>query len=173
MFIGSNFRYFRKIENSFEKRLHMAQIAPTMGSAAVSCLGKRAVCRNYYEYASKWKGRCTYSFTIDTSIYLAESAAGKGLGAQLYRALLDQLRAKKVDVAIAGIALPNKTSIALHEKLGFAKVARFREVGFKLEKWIDVGYWQLLCSVQVIKSISLLSPTLMSIAMRHCNFANI
>ena len=96
-----------------------------------------------YAYASKWKGPRAYNFTVETSIYLAESAAGKGLGAQLYRALLDQLRAKKVQVAIAGIALPNKTSIALHEKLGFERAAHFREVDFKSEKWIDVGYWQL------------------------------
>jgi phosphinothricin acetyltransferase len=44
---------------------------------------------------------------------------------------------------MAGIALPNEASIKLHEKLGFQKIAHFREVGWKLEKWIDVGYWQL------------------------------
>ena len=96
-----------------------------------------------YAYARKWKGRCAYNFTVETSIYLAKSAAGKGLGAQLYRALLDQLRERKIHVAIAGIVLPNKTSIALHEKLGFERVARFREESFKFENWKDVGYWQL------------------------------
>ena len=97
-----------------------------------------------YAYASKWKGRCAYRFSVETSIYLAESAAGKGFGAQLYPALIDRLRATDVHLVIAGIALPNEASIGLHEKLGFEKVAHFKEVGFKFEKWVDVGYWQLI-----------------------------
>jgi phosphinothricin acetyltransferase len=46
-------------------------------------------------------------------------------------------------MVIGGIALPNDPSIGLHEKYGFEKVAHFKEVGFKFEKWVDVGYWQL------------------------------
>jgi len=46
-------------------------------------------------------------------------------------------------VAIGGIALPNPASVALHEKLGMSKVAHFADVGFKLDRWVDVGYWQL------------------------------
>jgi phosphinothricin acetyltransferase len=46
--------------------------------------------------------------------------------------------------AIAGISLPNPASVALHERLGFSKVAHFTEVGFKFGRWIDVGYWQAL-----------------------------
>jgi phosphinothricin acetyltransferase len=45
-------------------------------------------------------------------------------------------------VVIGGIALPNAASVALHEKLGFEKAAYYREVGFKFDRWIDVGYWQ-------------------------------
>lgn len=45
---------------------------------------------------------------------------------------------------IGGIALPNNASVALHEKFGFEKVAHFKEVGFKFNKWIDVGYWELV-----------------------------
>ena len=43
---------------------------------------------------------------------------------------------------MAVIALPNEASIGLHEKMGFEKVAHFKEVGYKLDRWIDVGYWQ-------------------------------
>jgi L-amino acid N-acyltransferase YncA len=49
---------------------------------------------------------------------------------------------------MGGIALPNGASIALHEKLGFEKVAHFKKVGFKFDRWIDVGYWQLLINDQ-------------------------
>jgi len=43
-----------------------------------------------------------------------------------------------------GIALPNEASVALHEKFGMIKVARFREIGYKAEQWLDVGYWEKL-----------------------------
>jgi L-amino acid N-acyltransferase YncA len=42
------------------------------------------------------------------------------------------------------VALPNAASIALHKKLGFRKVAHFKEVGFKLGHRVDVAYWQLV-----------------------------
>jgi len=46
--------------------------------------------------------------------------------------------------AMGGIALPNDASVALHEKLGFCKVAQPNEVGNKFDRWVDVGYWQLM-----------------------------
>ena len=45
---------------------------------------------------------------------------------------------------IGGVALPNAASVALHEKLGFQKVAHFKETGWKFDQWIDVGYWELI-----------------------------
>jgi phosphinothricin acetyltransferase len=45
---------------------------------------------------------------------------------------------------VGGIALPNEASVALHESLGFVKIGQFKEVGFKLGRWIDVGYWELI-----------------------------
>jgi L-amino acid N-acyltransferase YncA len=95
-----------------------------------------------YASASKWKGRCAYRFSVETTIYLDPAVTGKGLGTRLYERLLSMLRQGPTHVVIGGIALPNAASVALHEKLGFTKVAHFREVGFKFEKWIDVGYWQ-------------------------------
>ena len=47
-------------------------------------------------------------------------------------------------VVIGGVALPNPASVALHERFGFVKVAHFKETGYKFNRWIDVGYWQLL-----------------------------
>ncbi|MGQ4659188.1 arsinothricin resistance N-acetyltransferase ArsN1 family B [Lysobacter sp. F6437] len=96
-----------------------------------------------HAYASKWKGRCAYRFAVETTVYLDAAAHGRGLGRQLYERLLAELRAIGMHVAIGGIALPNAASIALHERLGFRKVGQFDEVGFKLGRWVDVGYWQL------------------------------
>ena len=96
-----------------------------------------------YAYASKWKGRCAYRYTVETTVYLAADACGGGLGSLLYHALFDQLRALSYHAAIAGISLPNDASVAMHEKFGMHKVAHFEEVGFKFGNWVDVGYWQL------------------------------
>jgi L-amino acid N-acyltransferase YncA len=97
-----------------------------------------------YAYASGWKSRCAYRYALEASIYLDKDATGKGLGTQLYTALIDALRGKKIHCIIGGIALPNPASVGLCEKFGFQKVAHFKEVGWKFNQWIDVGYWELL-----------------------------
>lgn len=94
--------------------------------------------------ASKWKGRCAYRHTAETTVYVGRDHWRCGLGTALYGKLLDLLQQAGFHAAIGGIALPNDPSVALHERLGFVKVAQFREVGFKFDHWIDVGYWQRL-----------------------------
>ena len=96
-----------------------------------------------YAYATKWKERYSYRFSVEVTVYLAESAQGKGLGTKLYQTLLDELKQLNIHVAIGGITLPNPTSVALHEKLGMKKVAHFEQVGYKFDQWLDVGYWQI------------------------------
>jgi len=95
-------------------------------------------------HASKWKGRCAYRFSVEATVYLKTGKLGKGIGTKLYTALLNDLRKRNIHAVIGGIALPNKESQYLHEKFGFKKVAHFTEVGYKFNKWIDVGYWELL-----------------------------
>lgn len=95
-----------------------------------------------YAYASKWKGRCAYRYSVESSIYVAQGFGGRGFGTQLYEVLLAQLKDKGIHVVIGGIALPNPSSIALHEKFGMTKVAHFKEVGYKFGQWLDVGYWE-------------------------------
>ena len=95
-----------------------------------------------YAYASKWKGRCAYRYSMEVTVYLRPDHIGKGIGYALYGSLLPALKSQDVHVAVGGIALPNDASVRLHEKMGFRKVAHFKEVGFKFNRWIDVGYWQ-------------------------------
>jgi phosphinothricin acetyltransferase len=95
-----------------------------------------------YAHASRWKAREAYRHTAELTVYLAPAAHGRGIGSALYRQLLDWLAENDVHMAMGVIALPNEASVALHESLGFAKVAHFREVGRKFGRWIDVGYWQ-------------------------------
>lgn len=95
-----------------------------------------------YAYASPWSGRCAYRYSAEITVYLDPNAVGQGVGTTLYEALLRELKQRDYRTVIGGIALPNEASIALHEKFGMKKVGHFEEVGFKFDRWIDVGYWQ-------------------------------
>jgi L-amino acid N-acyltransferase YncA len=97
---------------------------------------------NGFAYATRWKGRCAYRYSVESTVYLEPAAWGQGLGTALYSSLLERLRELDCHTVIGGIALPNAASVALHEKLGMRKIAHFAEVGFKFGRWVDVGYWQ-------------------------------
>lgn len=96
-----------------------------------------------YAYATPWRVRSAYRFSVETTVYVAPGCARQGIGLQLYSALIDALRCRGIQVVLGGIAQPNPASVALHETLGFEKVAHFKRVGRKFEQWIDVGYWEL------------------------------
>ncbi|HEQ72392.1 MAG TPA: N-acetyltransferase family protein [Spirochaetia bacterium] len=96
-----------------------------------------------YAYAKRWLTRASYRHTAESTVYLAPDATGKGIGSALYTELFAVLcGAGELHAVIAGIALPNPASVALHEKFGFRRAGLFREVGYKFNTWIDVGFWQ-------------------------------
>jgi len=101
-----------------------------------------------YAYANQWRSRAAYRHTVETSIYLDQALAGKGLGTMLYEELLEKLKSLGIHVVLGGITLPNPVSVGLHEKLGFKKVAHFPQVGYKFGRWLDVGFWELVISEQ-------------------------
>ncbi|MFZ6712536.1 arsinothricin resistance N-acetyltransferase ArsN1 family B [Undibacterium sp. TC9W] len=96
-----------------------------------------------YAYATPWRARSAYRFSVESTVYVAASHAGQGIGKRLYQTLIADLRQRGIHVIIGGIAQPNAASVALHESLGFEKVAHFKDVGRKFEQWVDVGYWEL------------------------------
>ena len=95
-----------------------------------------------YAYAARFRERPAYRFTVETTIYLRREASGRGLGTRLYAPLLATLEAQGFTQAIAAITLPNGASVALHERLGFEPAGVYRQVGWKLGAWHDVGLWQ-------------------------------
>jgi len=96
-----------------------------------------------YSRAAPWKTRDAYRHTVESSVYVDPRFQRRGHGRRLYQALLAELRGRQVHVVLAGIALPNPPSIALHERLGFTPCGVMREVGWKFGRWVDVGYWAL------------------------------
>ena len=85
-----------------------------------------------YAYATEWKARFAYRYTVEVTVYVGRGSESLGFGSRLYAALFDALKASSVHVALAGIALPNDASVALHEKIGMKKVAKLEQVGYKL-----------------------------------------
>lgn len=97
-----------------------------------------------YAYATRWRARAAYRHSVELSIYISKDNLGKGIGKKLYETILAELRKTNVHAVIGGMSLPNEPSEKLHESLGFKKIAEFKEVGYKFQKWIDVGYWELI-----------------------------
>jgi L-amino acid N-acyltransferase YncA len=95
-----------------------------------------------YAYATRWRTRAAYDYTLESTIYVDEAYTGRGIAKPLYAALLNALKANGMHAVVGCIALPNEASVALHEKCGFVKVAHFPQVGRKFERWVDVGFWQ-------------------------------
>ena len=97
-----------------------------------------------YAYAGKFHSRSAYRFTVESTVYLEQSASCKGIGTKLYEALLHQLKQQNFHSVIGIVALPNEASVKLHEKFNFKKIGHFSEVGYKFNEWLDVGYWQVV-----------------------------
>jgi phosphinothricin acetyltransferase len=95
-----------------------------------------------YAYATRHRERAAYRWSVEVSVYLHESARGRGVGAGAYQALLTILRIQGFHRAFAGITLPNPASVRLHENAGFTPLGVFRRVGFKCGAWHDVGWWE-------------------------------
>lgn len=96
-----------------------------------------------YAYATRWRTRAAYDYTLESTIYVDGAHTGRGIAQPLYLQLLCELKSRGIRAVVGCIALPNDASVALHEKCGFVKVAHFPEVGRKFERWIDVGFWQV------------------------------
>ncbi|WP_100615091.1 GNAT family N-acetyltransferase [Confluentibacter citreus] len=97
-----------------------------------------------YAYANMFRQKPAYKHTVETTIYLKHDVQGRQIGSALYIELLKTLKDQNYHAIIGGLTLPNDASVRLHEKLGFKQVAHFKEVGFKFNKWLDVGFWELI-----------------------------
>ncbi|ANS78474.1 GCN5-related N-acetyltransferase [Serinicoccus hydrothermalis] len=102
-----------------------------------------------YAYAGSYRPRRAYARTAETSVYLAHGLGGQGIGAHLYRALLDRLRELGYGTAVAGLTPPNPGSAALHRSLGFAQVGSFTRVGRKFGRWHGCDWWELALAEEV------------------------
>ena len=91
-----------------------------------------------YAYASAYRTRPAYRYTVEDSVYIADDAAGQRIGSRLLAALIDECvaRGDRQMIAIIG-GSDNAASIALHARLGFVGAGRLLAVGRKFDRWID------------------------------------
>jgi phosphinothricin acetyltransferase len=118
----------------------LAQLNPPLGRLGFVAVDEDELLG--YARTGPFRERRAYDSTVETSVYVAESARRRGVGHALYRELLAALERTDRRLAVAGITLPNPASVALHEAHGFVAVGTFDGVGVKFGRAWDVCWFQ-------------------------------
>ena len=95
-----------------------------------------------YSSSRPLRDKAAYDTSVEVSVYLHHEHTGRGLGRRLYEALFQSLEGEDIHRLFAGITLPNPTSIALHERLGFVHTGVWRQVGRKAGQYWDVAWME-------------------------------
>jgi phosphinothricin acetyltransferase len=95
-----------------------------------------------YACSSRFRPKVGYETSVETSVYLAPEAVGRGAGSRLYEELFKAIEGEDLHRANAGIALPNPASIGLHERFKFKRVAHFTDQGRKFGRYWDVAWFE-------------------------------
>ena len=96
-----------------------------------------------YAYASKHRERAAYQWCVETSVYLDDRFQQKGIATKLYQTLFAILKYQGCRNVYAGITLPNEKSVHFHEKMGFKKIADYKNIGYKFNGWHTVRWYEL------------------------------
>lgn len=97
-----------------------------------------------YAYGARYRERVAYQWCTESSIYMHDDFQKAGIGRRLYTTLIEILKRQGFRNVYAVINLPNEKSVAFHEKSGFTHFATYEQVGYKLGKWKNVGWWRLV-----------------------------
>ena len=95
-----------------------------------------------YAGTARFRPKAAYETTVETTIYCAPEKIGKGVGRRLYEALFHALEGQDIHRFVAGYALPNPGSAALHAHFGFKLVGVFTQNGRKFGKYWDVAWME-------------------------------
>lgn len=85
-----------------------------------------------------------YRYTVEHSVYVRRESRGQGISKLLLNEIIDYARKVGMHVMIAGVDSENDISLKLHLQFGFEQVARFKEVGFKFDRWLDLIFLELI-----------------------------
>ena len=96
-----------------------------------------------FAYGSPFRSQQAYDWSVETTIYVRESAHNLGIGSALYETLIKCLRLQGYMSAVGVIALPNEPSVSLHNKFGYKEIGILPDAGYKSGSWYDVAIWRL------------------------------
>ena len=96
-----------------------------------------------YAYASGYRSRVSYRWSREVSVYVHPDFHRKKVAQALYTSLNEIVKYQGIANLLAIITLPNQASVAFHEQIGYYKCAEFSKVGFKLNQWQNVGWFEL------------------------------
>ena len=96
-----------------------------------------------YAYASKHRDRAAYQWSLESSVYVNEGFRQQGIATKLYQTLFQILKYQGCRNLYAGITLPNEKSVNFHQKMGFSKIADYKNIGYKFNRWHTVGWYEL------------------------------
>jgi len=96
-----------------------------------------------YAYGARYRERVAYQWCVESSVYIHDAHQRRGVAHALYTALIAILKLQGFRNLYAVINLPNERSVAFHEKMGFTYFATYKNVGYKLGKWKNVGWWEV------------------------------
>jgi phosphinothricin acetyltransferase len=94
---------------------------------------------SFGDWRGAWPG---YRYTVEHSVHVRKDLRGRGIGRALVESLFPLALGLGKHVMIGGIDAANDASIRFHERLGFERVAHFREVGHKFGHWLDLVFMQ-------------------------------
>jgi phosphinothricin acetyltransferase len=92
--------------------------------------------------SSRFRPRAAYDTSVEASVYCRDGRSGRGIGSRLYATLFRAIAGEDIERILAGIALPNPASVALHQSFGFRRVGVFHRVGRKFERYWDVAWYE-------------------------------
>lgn len=107
-----------------------------------------------YAYAGGHRDRIAYQWSVEISVYMNESAHGRGVASHLYQALLAILKIQGIVNIYALITVPNPRSIALHARFGFKPLTIFEKIGYKEGAWHDVQWMLLVLNAHEKKALT-------------------
>lgn len=97
-----------------------------------------------YGTYDQFRAREGYRFSMEHSVYVAKGKFGLGIGTQIMEWLIQSAKDQGHHSLIAGIDGANDGSMRFHVRFGFVEVARFKEIGFKFDRWLDLVFMQLM-----------------------------
>lgn len=96
-----------------------------------------------YAYASAYRSRASYRWSKEVSVYIHPDFQRKRVAHALYTSLNEMIRYQGIADLLAIITMPNEPSVAFHEQFGYRKCGEFSKVGYKMDEWQNVGWFEL------------------------------